>query len=98
MLRCLAAGDPEVLGRARHPDARRRVRARDEVCQECGDDGSATYLDVHHTVPVCTFHESDTVNVADAHDEGNLVLLCRSCHARAGLGQLEFESTLEHSF
>lgn len=78
-------------------EARRRVRERDEVCQECGDDGTDTYLDVHHIVPVRKFHESDSADIADAHDEGNLVLLCRSCHARAELGQIEFESTLEHS-
>ena len=77
------------------PAARRRVRLRDEVCRECGEDGTDRCLDVHHVVPVRAFHRSESANVADAHDERNLVLLCRSCHARAELGQLDFESGID---
>jgi len=77
------------------PAARRRVRERDEVCRECGEDGTNRYLDVHHILPVREFRNAESASLADAHDTRNLVLLCRSCHARAELGDLEFASGIE---
>ena len=62
---------------------RDRVYDRDEVCQHCGEDGSEYSLDVHHIVPIRYFRAADGVSMAAAHDETNLVLLCRPCHARA---------------
>jgi 5-methylcytosine-specific restriction endonuclease McrA len=65
------------------------------VCRECRADGENRILDVHHIVPARVFRDADSATVADAHDERNLVLLCRSCHSRAELGQLAFESGIE---
>lgn len=52
------------------------VRARDEVCRECGkapaENGRA--LDVHHVAPF-RFTADNSLD--------NLVALCRSCHMRA---------------
>jgi DNA-binding transcriptional MerR regulator len=75
--------------------ARRRVRERDEVCRECGEDGTDRYLDVHHIIPVRRFRDAESVCIADAHDARNLVLLCRSCHGRAEIGQLDYESGID---
>jgi 5-methylcytosine-specific restriction endonuclease McrA len=77
------------------PAARRRVRDRDEVCRECGEDGTNRYLDVHHILPVRDFRNAESASLAGAHDTRTLVLLCRSCHARAELGDLEFASGIE---
>lgn len=56
---------------------RRKIRARDEVCQACGEDESNRTLDVHHIVPRREFDEVERSNTML-----NLVLLCRSCHKR----------------
>jgi 5-methylcytosine-specific restriction endonuclease McrA len=71
--------------------ARERIRQRDEVCQHCGCDGSERQLHVHHIAPVRLFREADNVDLADAHVDENLVLLCCECHGRADHGQIEFE-------
>jgi len=63
--------------------ARDRVREREDVCQHCDHDGSVRRLEVHHIVPVRVFRNTDDLSLADAHDERNLVLLCRRCHVRA---------------
>ncbi len=63
---------------SRWPQVRKRVFDRDRVCQYCGEDGTETYLDVHHIVPRREFEVVD-----DANTLVNLVLLCRSCHKRA---------------
>lgn len=75
--------------------ARERVRERDEVCQHCGHDGSERRLEVHHVVPVRQFRRADSASLEDAHDESNLVLLCRRCHGRADHGLIEFESGVD---
>lgn len=71
--------------------ARDDVRERDKVCQHCGHDGSKRRLEVHHIVPVRRFKESENVDLADAHQKANLVLLCRRCHVRADHGIIEIE-------
>lgn len=70
---------------------RDRIRDRDEVCQHCGEDGSRRPLDVHHIVPIRYFRAAHGVRIGTAHHETNLVLLCRSCHARADHGAIEVE-------
>jgi 5-methylcytosine-specific restriction endonuclease McrA len=75
--------------------ARDRVRERDGICQHCGHDGSHRRLEVHHIVPVREFRDATDAAVEDAHDEGNLVLLCRRCHRRADHGALGLESGVD---
>lgn len=78
--------------------AREQVRERDEVCQHCGHDGSDRRLEVHHIVPVRVFRHTTGLSVEDAHDEDNLVLLCKRCHGRADHGQIEFDVPIELLF
>jgi 5-methylcytosine-specific restriction endonuclease McrA len=75
--------------------ARRQVRRRDEVCQNCGEDGQDGRLEVHHIVPFRLFDQSNETGKRDAHALENLVLLCRPCHMEAEHGDLEFESGVE---
>lgn len=65
---------------------RETIRARDEVCQHCGEDGSETGLDVHHIVPVRHFMRAEGVQIEEAHQEANLVLRCKHCHGKADHG------------
>ena len=51
---------------------RRRIVARDKVCQNCGASGK---LQVHHKRPFRCFDDPDIAN-----DEANLVALCPPCH------------------
>ena len=74
--------------------ARKRVRERDEVCQHCGHDGSEHQLEVHHIVPMWKFQAAENVDLRTAHDDSNLVLLCKPCHHRAEYGQIDFESSV----
>jgi 5-methylcytosine-specific restriction endonuclease McrA len=53
---------------------RRRIIARDKVCQHCGTDGP---LHVHHVLPFRLFEDKDAANA-----ESNLVALCPPCHRR----------------
>lgn len=76
--------------------ARATVRKRDEVCRQCGHDGSDRILDVHHIIPVRCFREADDAELEAAHRLENLVLLCRSCHVEAEYGGIGFESGIEH--
>lgn len=78
--------------------ARKNVRERDEVCRHCGHDGSDCRLEVHHIVPVRVFRQSEDLSVDDAHDEENLVLLCKRCHGRADHGLIEFDAPIELLF
>ncbi|USZ67784.1 NUMOD3 domain-containing DNA-binding protein [Halorussus salilacus] len=78
--------------------ARENVRERDEVCQHCRHDGSERRLEVHHIVPVRVFRQAEDLSVEDAHDEENLVLLCKRCHGRADHGQIEFDAPIELLF
>ena len=75
--------------------ARRRVRHRDEVCQRCGHDGSATQIEVHHIIPVRLFDQSDATDISEAHDLSNLVLLCFDCHRIEEHEESTFESGVE---
>jgi len=78
--------------------ARDSVRDRDEVCQHCGHDGSEYRLEVHHIVPVRLFRQADDLEIEDAHDEQNLVLLCNRCHGKADHGKIEFREPVELLF
>jgi len=51
-------------------DVKRIVKARDKICQRCG----AKKADVHHVIPYRITHDNSPEN---------LILLCRSCHAKA---------------
>ncbi len=66
-----------------------RVRARDGVCQHCGEDGSTRRLHVHHIVPVRTFRETAGLELRDAHSLENLLLLCNRCHGKAEHGVID---------
>lgn len=77
---------------------RARIQKRDEVCQHCGHDGSERRLEVHHIVPVRIFRQTPNLSVEDAHDEENLVLLCKRCHGKADHGRIEFEEPTELLF
>jgi len=77
---------------------REQIRERDEVCQHCGHDGIEKRLEVHHIVPVRVFRQAVGLSVEDAHDEENLVLLCKRCHGRADHGKIEFEAPIELLF
>jgi 5-methylcytosine-specific restriction endonuclease McrA len=74
---------------------RSRVLEHDGACRHCGHDGSEYRLEVHHIVPVREFREADETDVSDAHDESNLVTLCKHCHPKADHGRLNFESGIE---
>jgi 5-methylcytosine-specific restriction endonuclease McrA len=75
--------------------ARKRALERDEVCQQCGHDGTEDRLEVHHIIPVRRFREASNATIAEAHDLKNLVTLCKRCHPRADHGKLDFESGIE---
>jgi 5-methylcytosine-specific restriction endonuclease McrA len=75
--------------------ARRRVRERDEVCQNCGAEADDRKLDVHHIVPVRAFAGAEDAELRDAHEDSNLVLLCRTCHGYAEHDKISFESGIE---
>lgn len=70
--------------------ARDAAQDRDEVCQQCGHDGSEHRLEVHHIVPVRIFRAIEGVELADAHVLENLVVLCKPCHGKAEHGSVEF--------
>ncbi|MFB6352840.1 MAG: NUMOD3 domain-containing DNA-binding protein, partial [Halobacteriales archaeon] len=63
--------------------ARDRVLDRDEVCQNCGEDGTNHVLHVHHIVPVRFYREAEGLTLGDAHRLENLILLCNRCHGKA---------------
>ncbi|WP_115865463.1 NUMOD3 domain-containing DNA-binding protein [Halorussus litoreus] len=77
---------------------REKVRERDEVCQHCGHGGSDYRLEVHHVVPVRIFRQAAHLEVGDAHDERNLVLLCNRCHSKADHGNIKFDAPIELLF
>lgn len=68
--------------------ARQQVRERDEVCQHCGEDGTSMQLDVHHLTPVREYRNDPDLELADAHDPENLLLLCKRCHSFAEHGSI----------
>lgn len=78
--------------------ARKRVQERDEVCRHCGHDGSEHRLEVHHIIPVRVFRNTADLSVEDAHDEENLILLCKRCHGQANHGKIEFDEPIELLF
>lgn len=69
--------------------ARDRVLERDEVCQHCGEDGSNRRLHVHHIVPVRLFRETAGLELGEAHQLDNLILLCDRCHGKAEHGKID---------
>lgn len=61
------------------PQQRRLARERDRhTCQDCGVVQRRPLLDVHHLIPRRAFDHLDYVA---ANALGNLVTLCRGCHA-----------------
>lgn len=77
---------------------RNRVRERDEVCQQCGHDGSSTRLEVHHIIPIRHFRNADGIPINAANHEANLLLLCKRCHGRAEHGVIEVKPVDEELF
>lgn len=75
--------------------ARRRALERDGACQHCGATEAETRLEVHHIIPVREFREAPDADLADAHEESNLVTLCKRCHPKADHGKLAFESGID---
>lgn len=76
------------------PEQRRRARERDGFnCRHCQAQETATGRehDVHHIVPFRNFGYAPGENDAylQANDLGNLITLCRSCHARVDHGPRE---------
>ena len=53
--------------------AKKNVKARDICCKCCGNEEMET--EVHHIFPVAKYPSL-------ASDEGNMISLCPSCHAR----------------
>lgn len=53
---------------------RRRIIARDVVCQKCGADGD---LHVHHNIPFRVFESYEVAN-----SDWNLISLCPPCHRK----------------
>ncbi len=76
--------------------ARKTVRRRDEVCQNCGADDGEANLEVHHIIRVQEFIDASGTSRSEAHDTDNLVLLCRDCHMDVHHGDLEFETEIQH--
>lgn len=58
-------------------------------CRNCGatEDEIGREPDVHHLVPVREFEDPQ-----DAHQVGNLISLCRSCHRKAEYGSIQVPS------
>lgn len=69
--------------------AKKQINREYDGCANCDEDGSDHYLDVHHIVPIRFFAYDDSARVDWAHQEGNLILLCRPCHKKAEHGGLE---------
>lgn len=67
---------------------RKKVHERDKKCLKCGEEGSNTYLDVHHIIPIREFDEPEEANTMS-----NLVLLCRPCHMKVEHGNTEVPKT-----
>lgn len=69
--------------------ANKQIRRKYDVCANCDEDGSNHHLDVHHIVPIRFFANDVSASATWAHQEGNLILLCRPCHKRAEHGGLD---------
>ena len=56
------------------------IRKRDVVCKRCGKskEENKRKLDVHHIIPYAAF---GPYRQNEAHNESNLIALCRSCHS-----------------
>ena len=76
--------------------ARKAVRNRDKVCQNCGADDEEANLEVHHIIRVQEFIDASGVGRSEAHSMDNLILLCRDCHVNVHYGELEFETEIQH--
>lgn len=75
--------------------ARRTAREDADTCAHCSHDGTEYRLEVHHIVPVRLFDRSPSHDLSDAHVQGNLVVLCKRCHAKAEHGDVSFEPSLQ---
>lgn len=69
--------------------AKKQIRRKFDECVNCSEDGSNHYLDVHHIVPIRFFATDDLASATWAHQEGNLILLCRPCHKKAEHGGVD---------
>lgn len=76
--------------------ARKAAKRPDEVRQNCGADEQEAALEVHHIIRVQEFIDTEGVSRSEAHDLGNLVLLCRACHTNVHHGGLRFEAEIRH--
>lgn len=74
---------------------RERIRERDRVCQNCGEDGSNLRLEVHHITPLRFFRESENHSLEDGNEHSNLVLLCKRCHGLAEHGSIQVGSSVD---
>ena len=53
--------------------AKKKVKQRDKVCKCCGNEEME--VETHHIFPISKYPNL-------ASDEGNMIALCSSCHAR----------------
>lgn len=70
-------------GRAVTASVRERIHARDRVCRGCG---GTTGLHIHHVI-----HRSQ----GGKHHEGNLILLCVTCHGTAHSEHVRWQPLLQ---
>ena len=55
--------------------AKKKVKARDSVCQCCGELPVNGHLEVHHIFLLAKYPSL-------ASDEGNMIALCQKCHRK----------------
>ena len=56
-----------------YQDMKKRVKARDQVCQVCGEVDVNGHLEIHHILPLADYPDL-------ACDDGNCVCLCQKHH------------------
>jgi 5-methylcytosine-specific restriction endonuclease McrA len=60
------------------------INRDNNICQNCGHDGSNSRIEVHHIKPVKKFEELD-----NAHNLDNLICLCAKCHRNVEHGNID---------
>ena len=56
-----------------YQDMKKRVKARDQVCQVCGEVDVNGHLEIHHILPLSDYPDL-------ACDDGNCICLCQKHH------------------